>query len=72
MVMRTFAINRISFQVDKKRRNEVLLELKELYGQRLEIDLNGEEISVSGDLHNLKLRRKILWILSGGEHGKNV
>ena len=70
MVMRTFEINKISFSVEKKRQKEVLKQLKELYGDRLKIAKKGNEISVSGDLH--KLRRKILWILSGGKHGKDV
>ena len=72
MVMRTFEINKISFSVEKKRQKEVLKQLKELYGDRLKIAKKGNEISVSGDLHNFKLRRKILWILSGGKHGKDV
>ena len=72
MVMRTFEINMISFPVEKKRRKEVLKKLKELYGNRLNIKQSGEEIIVSGDLHNYILRRKIIWILSGGKHGKNV
>ena len=72
MVMRTFEINKISLSVEKKRQKEVLKQLKELYSDRLIITKKGSEISVSGDLHNFKLRRKILWILSGGKHGKDV
>ena len=72
MVMLTFEINKISLSVEKKRQKEVLRQLKELYGDRLKITKKGNEISVSGDLHNFKLRRKILWILSGGKHGKDV
>jgi hypothetical protein len=72
MVMRTFEINKITFKVEKKRQNDVMKKLTELYGDKLKITKSGNEISVSGDLHNYKLRRKVLWILSGGKHGKNV
>ena len=72
MVMRTFEIKKISLQVEKTRQKDVLKQLKELYEDRLEITQIGNEISVSGDLHNFRLRRNILWILSGGKHGKNV
>ena len=72
MVMRTFEINKISFKVEKKRQKGVIKQLTDLYGDKLKITKTGNEISVSGDLHNYKLRRKILWILSGGKHGKNV
>jgi len=64
-------IKKISFEVEKERQEEVVKKIKELYPD-LDVSQEGDTISVSGDLHNYKKHDKILWILSGGKHGKDI
>lgn len=71
MVMRTIEIKEISFDVEKKRQEEVIQKIKEFYPM-LYITTAGDKVTVSGDLHNFKRRDMIIWILTGGKHGKNI
>lgn len=72
MVMRTIEIKEIKYEVDKERRGSVISRLKELYKDQLDIFTEGDFVGVRGDLHNYKRRNRILWIMSGGKHGKNL
>ncbi|MBL7169715.1 MAG: hypothetical protein ISS48_01725 [Candidatus Aenigmarchaeota archaeon] len=71
MVFRTIEIREISFEVEKKKQKEVVKKVKDLYPS-LEVKVRGKKVSVSGDLHNYKRRDMIVYILSGGKHGKNI
>lgn len=70
--MRTLEVKEISYKVDKDKIESILSKLKELYGNSLKIAQEGDEIKVSGDLHNYRKRERIVWILSGGKHGSDV
>ncbi len=72
MVMRTFRVGRISFIVEKDRINNVLSALQNLKTDKIEITKKGNEISIEGDLHEYKLRNKLIYILSGGKLGENL
>mgnify|MGYP001573052449 CR=1 FL=1 len=72
MVMRSIEVKEISYKVEKKRIKQVILELKRLYGSCIKIKIEDEEIKVSGDLRNYKMRERIIWVLSGGKHGTDV
>ena len=72
MVMRTFEIKELSYIVTPEQVEEILTQLNELYGDELEISVERNEVIIRGDLHNYRRRERILWILSGGEHGSNV
>jgi hypothetical protein len=72
MVMRTIEIKEIKYEVDKERRGGVISRLKELYRDQLDIFTEGDFVGVRGDLHNYKRRNRILWIMSGGKHGKDL
>jgi len=71
MVMRTIEIKEISFEVEKERQKEAVEKIKEFYPD-LKVAVEGKNVSVSGDLHNYKRRDMIVYILSGGKHGKNI
>ncbi len=71
MVMRTIEIKEISFEVEKEKQKKAVEKIKEFYPD-LKVDVAGEKVSVSGDLHNYKRRNMIIYILSGGKHGKNI
>jgi len=71
MVMRTIEIKEISFEVEKERQEEVVRKLKAFYPD-LEVKVEDNKVSVSGDLRNYKKRSNIIYILSGGKHGKSV
>ena len=45
---------------------------EQLYTDQLEIFTEGDFVGVRGDLHNYKRRNRILWIMSGGKHGKDL
>jgi len=69
--MRTIEIKEISFEVEKEMQKETVEKIKGFYPD-LKVDVAGEKVSVSGDLHNYKRRNMIIYILSGGKHGKNI
>ncbi len=71
MVMRTIEIKEIAFEVEKEKQEEVIQKIKEFYPM-LYITAAGDKVTVSGDLHNFKRRDMIIWILTGGKHGKNI
>ena len=72
MVMRSFEVKEISMEVDENLLDSVFRKLQDLYENRLKIWKDGTRIRVSGDLRNYKLRRRILFILSGGKHGTDL
>ncbi|MCK4613440.1 MAG: hypothetical protein KAU14_01445 [Thermoplasmata archaeon] len=72
MVMRTIEIKEISMEVDENLQDPVFQKLQDMYGNRLKIRKDGTKIRVSGDLRNYKMRRRILFILSGGKHGSDL
>ncbi len=69
--MRTIEIKEISFEVEPERVEEVVQRIKELYPM-LAIEVEGKSVKISGDLHNYKRRNMLVYILSGGKHGKNI
>jgi hypothetical protein len=71
MVMRTIEIKQISFEVEKERQEEVKQRIRTAYPD-LEIEVDNDTISVSGDLRNYRKRDNLLFIMSGGEHGQSV
>jgi len=68
MVLKTIEIG---LEVKKERQEEVIKKIKELY-PNLKIIKDNNEIKVRGDLTNYKRRSMIMWILSGGKHGKDI
>ena len=71
LVFRTIEIKEIYFEVENERQQEVVETIKQLYPD-LSVEVKGSNISVSGDLHNYKRRDNLIYILSGGKHGKNI
>lgn len=71
MVMRTIEVREIGLEVEKERQRGVVKKLKEVYPD-LEILQEGNMIKVKGDLRNYKKRGNIMYILSGGKHGKSI
>lgn len=69
--MRTIEIKEISLEVEKERQKQAVDKIKELYPDLI-VNVKDKNISVSGDLHNYKRRDMIIYILSGGKHGKNI
>ncbi|MEA1869466.1 MAG: hypothetical protein U9N09_04865 [Euryarchaeota archaeon] len=72
MVMRTIEIKEIKYEVGKEQKGGIISRLKELYRDQLDIFTEGDFVGVRGDLHNYKRRNRILWIMSGGKHGKDL
>jgi len=68
MVMRTIEIG---LEVEKERQEEVIKKLKESYPD-LEILQEENIIKAKGDLSNYRKRNNIMYILSGGKHGKDI
>ena len=62
MVMRTLEVKEIDFKVKKDEVSETVRKIKSL-NQGLEVFVDGQNVSVRGDLHNTKLRKKIIDIL---------
>lgn len=69
--MRTIDVKKISFEVKKGKITEIIKKIRELYND-LKVTLEGNIVSVSGDLHNYKKRNMILYVLSGDKHGQNI
>ncbi len=72
MVWKTYEVKKIMFKVPKKKIPAVIKRINDLYGDQLEVTVEGNEVSVAGDLHNYKRRGRILWILSGGKIGTDI
>jgi len=71
MVMRTIEIMETSFEVEKGRQEEAVRKIKGLYPD-LEISNEGDIVTVKGDLRNYRKREMVIYILSGGKHGKSL
>lgn len=71
MVMRTIEIKEITFEVETNRINEVVKKINNLYPD-LDVNVDSNKVSVKGDLRNYKRRRNLIYILSGGKHGKSL
>lgn len=69
--MRTIEIKEISFEVEQEQQGEAITKIKQLY-PTLAVEVKNNTISVRGDLHNYKRRNMLVWILTGGKHGKNL
>ncbi len=69
--MRTIEIKELAFEVDPEHQHRVIQRIKELYPM-LEIEAKGKVLSIRGDLRNYKRRRNIIYILTGGKHGKSI
>ena len=72
MVMRTIEIKEISFKMKNESNiRDIVNKIRELY-QDLDVDIQNNVIRVRGDLHNLKKREYIKYLLSGGEIGTDI
>lgn len=71
MVMRTIEIKEISFEVEPERQQEAITRIRQLY-PTLAVEIKNSTVSVRGDLHNYKRRNMLVWILTGGKHGKSL
>ncbi|MCK4613974.1 MAG: hypothetical protein KAU14_04150 [Thermoplasmata archaeon] len=65
MVMRTIEMKEICIDVPSALLEERVKRLRGLFGERFKIEIKKEGVSVSGDLHNHKIRNKIIDILRG-------
>ena len=63
--MKTIEMKEICIDVPSALLEERVKKLRELFGERFKIKIEQEGISVSGDLHNHKIRNKIIDILRG-------
>lgn len=68
MVMRTVEIG---LEVDPDSVDKVIRKIRKLYPD-LEVFQDNGKVMVKGNLSNYKKRSMIMWILSGGKHGKNI
>ncbi len=66
MVLKTIEIG---LEVEKERQEGVIKKIKKLYPD-LEVVVEDDKILVRGYLSNYKRRDNIMYILSGGKHGK--
>lgn len=72
MVMRTIEIKEISVEIRNKSQVKVVAQkIKELYDD-LNVEIQENMVRVSGDLHNLKKREYVKYLLSGGEIGTDI
>ena len=71
MVMRTFEIIKMSFEVEKEKQEEVIKKIKGLY-PNLEVLKENDNVTVRGDLRNYKRRLNLIYILTEGKHGKSI
>lgn len=71
MVMRTIEIKELGLEIEKDKQDKIISKLKENYPD-LKILQEGNIIKVKGDLRNYKKRSNIMYILSGGKHGKSI
>lgn len=71
MVMRTIEIKELVFEVGPEQQHRVIQRIKELYPM-LDVEVKGNAVSVRGDLRNYKRRSNLIYILTGGQHGKSI
>jgi len=68
MVVRTLEVKEIDFKVKESRADEVAKRIKKI-NRNLKVAVKGNRVRVSGDLHNTKMRKKILDTLWGESVG---
>ncbi len=68
MVVRTLEMKEIDFKVKKSRVDEIAEKIKKI-NRNLNVAVKGNRIKVSGDLHNAKMKKKILDTLWGESVG---
>ncbi len=61
----------VGLEVGSDKVDEVIRKINDIYPD-LKTRIEGNKVSVSGDLGNYKKRWMVMWILSGGKHGKNI
>lgn len=66
--MRTLEIRKIRFLIPRDRIDYVVSRIREI-NKALEIAVDGDELQVTCDLHNTKMRKNILELLWGGSYG---
>lgn len=72
MVMRTIEIKEISVEIKNESQvKAVARKIKEMYDD-LNVEIQENIVKVSGDLHNLKKREYVKYLLSGGEIGTDI
>lgn len=69
--MRTIEIKEISFEVEPEKQQEAVTKIRQLH-PTLVVEIKDKVVSVRGDLHNYKRRDMLVWILTGGKHGKSL
>ena len=62
----------IGFPVPREKREAVIRTLLDIFKDEFEIVEENEMVWIKGDLHNRYKRRRILYILSGGEIGQDI
>ena len=72
MVMHSYTMRELGYPVAKDKRTEIMKKLSELYPGDYEVVEDGEMVWVKGDLHNRFRKARIMYILSGGKHGKDI
>ena len=73
MVWRSFATVEMSLPIEGEK-EAVMRELMAEFGDILEIEFDLEEniVKIHGDLHDYRMRDKIIWIVSGGKRGTYI
>lgn len=73
MVRRSFATIEMHLPIEGEKDN-VVKELKAEFGDILEIEFDFEKniVKIHGDLHDYRMRDRIIWIVSGGKRGTYV
>ena len=72
MVMHSYTMRELGYPVEREKRSDIIKTLLELYPGDYEVVEEGGMVWVKGDLHNRFRRSRILFILSGGKHGKDI
>ena len=73
MVMRSIATKEMCLSIEGDI-NDIKKLLHDEFGDVLRIFISddGKEISIRGDLHDYKMRNRIIRIVSGGKHGIDI
>ncbi|MCK4614597.1 MAG: hypothetical protein KAU14_07330 [Thermoplasmata archaeon] len=73
MVMRSFATKEMCLHIEGKVddiKKQLHAEIREIL--KIFISEDGKEICIRGDLHDYRVRNKIIRIVSGGKHGVDL